>query len=578
VFVVGGPNGTEVESVVSTWPIFLHDVASAEKAGDYAFVFQHWKPEMGWHQLTARASDIVGPQGNQVLANLGANILEYTFFLKYVRAAWDEFNANRKNSVRFDQYGWKDKSFLYGPKLYSAASEQAVSGSKEIELRNKWVGPGCTTKGDPAYGLARWKQAASALFCKGCEAQSAAVLAGFAAPLMRFQSSDEGGSVLALVTRESGTGKTTALAGACSIWGHKNGLSLTNDDNRVAKFLTLAALGNLPVVFDELSTRDPLVVREFVVTFTNGRDKQRGARDGDRVVHSGTWQTICITASNSSLVEALSETSKADAPAFRVLELPLEVPENLRTTLGDRLKEELIANAGYAGEAFVRYLVQPEIIDWTSKALREYTAEVWRRTNLRPEHRFWVRTIAAIHVAGLLVQQLALLDFDPTRITEWLIDRVTIKPDVRTKEDKQRESWYVEALTHFLAQLQPSTLILPQEPKSGGTVVHPTVTPRDQIKAVYFMKENKLTLSVHAMREFAVKHELPLREWARMLEKDSIITEPRRRNLCWGTMLPGAQTLTTDVIMIHPALRDMAPIGMPIAADMTNVTPLPRRP
>jgi len=35
---------------------------------------------------------------------------------------------------------------------------------------------------------------------------------------MRFITTDEGGAILSLVTRASGTGKTVALAGASSVW------------------------------------------------------------------------------------------------------------------------------------------------------------------------------------------------------------------------------------------------------------------------------------------------------------------------------------------------------------------------
>lgn len=572
-FVTEHPDGTPNPSKISQDPIFLADVASAEKAGDYNFVFRQFFTITGWKTITIAAVTFIGPGGKAEMARLGANIHHYEPFVLYVREAWDEFRRNRKDTVRYDQYGWKDDAFLYGATLYTPAGNVAVSGSKEIHTRNQWIGPGCNAKADPTVGLTRWSKSASKLFSRGCEAQSVCLLASFAAPLMRFQSADEGGAIVSVVTRLSGTGKTTALAAAASVWGDRHGLSLTNDDNRVAKFLTLAALGNLPVVYDEIQTHDPLVVREFVINFTNGRDKQRGDRSGQHVLHSGTWQTILISASNSSLQETLAHTSKADAPAKRVLEMPFETPAELSTTIGDHLKNELIKNAGFAGKAYIEYLVKPTTVEWLKKELPAKAEEVQKLCNLRHEHRFWTRTISAIIVAGVIVDQLGLVAFDPDRIAQWLINQFTVN-ESQFDVEYTKEKGAVDELAEFLAKEQTNFMVMAQEAK--GNIMHPQYQPRGRISGTFYNNTRTLVISEQVLMDYCIKEEKPFNQWIADLKRIGVVTSTSRRDLAAGTLMPGAPIRVIVVNMGHEMMGGRMAIGLKPDDDPSNVTPMRR--
>lgn len=573
-FLLEQPDGQPIDQKISQDPIFLADVASAEKAGDYNFVFRQFLPT-GWKTVTIPAATFIGPTGKSEMARLGANIHRYEPFVAYTREAWDEFRRNRKDTVRYDQYGWKDGTgaFLYGAALYTPAATINVSGSKEVQTRNQWIGPGCNAKTDPTVGLTRWRNAAGKLFQSGCEAQSVCLLASFAAPLMRFQSADEGGAIVSLVTRLSGTGKTTALAAAASVWGDRHGLSLTNDDNRVAKFLTLAALGNLPVVYDEIQTSDPMVVREFVINFTNGRDKQRGDRSGQHVLHSGTWQTILITASNASLQETLAHTSKADAPAKRVLEMSFEMPAEASTTIGDKLKNELIKNAGFAGEAYIKYLVKPTTIEWLIPFLADKAEEVQKLCNLRHEHRFWTRTISAIIVAGVIVHKLDLVAFDPDRIAKWMINKFMVNED-QTNADYDTEKGALNDLAKFIAHEQTNFMVMAQEAK--GNIMHPQYQPRGRISGTFYNNTRTLIVSEQVMMDYALKEEIPFKETIATLKQLGVVTSSSKRDLTVGTLLPGAPIRTIVINMGHELMGNRPVMGLKPDDDPSNVTPMRR--
>ena len=566
-------NGAPIEQLVSTYPIFLDAVNEGETRGDFSLTFKQWLPSKGWFEITVSAKQLLAPNGITELAARGANIHESNHFFRYVRAAIDKFYHEHKLKTRYDQYGWKanNTAFLYGTKIYTSQGEFEVAGSHELAIRNQWIGPGANAKGDTSCGVERWSNAANSLFAAGCEAQSVALLASFAAPLMRFLATDEGGAIISLVTRKSGTGKTTALAAVSSVWGDRKGLSLTNDDNKVTKWLSLGALGNLPVIHDEIQTRDPLAIRDFVINFTNGRDKMRATRDGEIKHSSSTWQTLLVSASNSSLVDALASTSKADAPAYRILELPLDIPDDLKVVFGDKLKNELILNAGYAGEVYARYIVQPDVIAFIKAALEKYVHDIWTKTHLSNEHRFWVRAVAVILVASLLVKQLDLIEFSVDRIADWLLAQIGAHGRADFKAPKEG-NWPFEALSDFINVEAGNILVVPG-PWKKNMFMKAIREPRGKIVARFEVSTNALIIARDAMREYATNNELPFREWTHLLEKRHVILNQDKRTLTAGTDLPGGQIPAIEINLKHHLMAGIE-TQIAVQGDPTNVTPM----
>jgi hypothetical protein len=543
-----GPDGTCTENMICAYPIYLEAVANEEKASDCTLTFRRYLPQEGWSSLSVRAADLFGQGGESFMCSKGVMIHEYTLFKKFVRVSADAWVRGSASNVLYTQYGWKDNdtTFLYGNKLYTAEGEVPVSVSKELETRNRWVGPGCMSPNDPTRGLACWRQAASSLFGRGCEGQACVLLAGFGSVFIRLLSGDEGGAVLAQVTQLSAMGKSTALAAVYSIWGGKHGLSLTNDDNRVAKSLTMGAIGNLPIVWDEIATKDPMILREQIMAFTNGRDKQRGNRDGKSVQHSNAWQLICITASNTSLVQALELADKSDAPKLRVMELSWDLPDSIDKH-GDKLRQDMIANAGFAGEAFVRYLVKPGTHEWLVKTLAETQDEMWRRTGLGPEYRFWIRTMTCIAVAATIVHHLDLLEFDPDRIVNWLVDKVK---DVASGEERSDE---VDHLAEFINSQMQYLLLLSHRWTFGMAPIYPTFTPKE-IRGTWFKKEQILLMQRETMMKYATANGIHYREWVKDLTTRGLLLGHKRYTLTAGCGLPSPQLYCHEINMNHPAL------------------------
>jgi hypothetical protein len=566
-----------LEHLISTYPIYIADVAQEEVQPDHSLTFTCWLPARKWFTVVVPFRVLVGPTGIAELARFGINIHSGDYLKLYVRKAVDMYYSEGRLQIRYDQYGWKndDTAFLFGRKLYLKDDELEVPGSPELEIRNNWLGPGCNAPkhNREAFGLERWAKAANALFAKDCEPQAVALLASFASPLIRFLDVVEGGAILSLVNRESSTGKTTGLVGAYSVWGMKDGLALTVYDNRVTKFLTLAALGNLPCCHDELQMRDPNTLREFVITFTNGRDKMRGTREGGIRHAKADWQTILISASNVSLVDMLGGVTSVNAPAYRVMEMPCEIPASLRHQWGDKLKNELQWNAGYAGEVYARFLV--DNVAFVRRGVEQAAEMLWARTKLDRKYRFWIRTAACIVVAGVMVRRLKLLDFSMDYITDWLINFM-VRTGTKHYAMDDTEDWAAAAVADFCLEQNQNFVVLPHFAPRGKRVL-PVREPKGQITGCFAVAENELLVSMRALRTYAIKNEIPLRKWLENLQDRSICSDISYRALTGGTAIPTAQTTVVTLLMAHEALAGANQnITMDVEEDESNVTPLRR--
>jgi len=557
VFTKESNEGEDLYDTVSTYPLYLKGVQTGEINGDsFSYRFGLELPNESAKELVVGAKSIFSSTGVSDISGRGAVIHDSDLFKRYVREAVDMFNADNKLDKRFEQYGWKeDNSFLYGPHLYVQGTAQPIIGADEVKIRNQWLGP---CKGGE---LGKWSAAANTLFAQGCEPQSFALLGSFAAPLMRFHSSGEGGSIISLANDQSGSGKTTALEAIESVWGRKEGIRLTDDDTRVSKSLILGVLANLPVTWDELYNRDPDQIREFVLMFTNGRDKMRGTQDGNLRHSKASWSTILTLASNQSIRDVLATNAGTDAPAYRVLEFETSIPKGIAKK-GDDLKRALRDNSGHAGHAYMQLLTNPQVLKFITEALPKWTDQVWERSGLTNEHRFWVRTIASVMAASVLVNKLGILACSTDRITDWAIEYA--KGSVMAIDHRADPSLI---LAQFLSKSIQSTLVVQNEwkPKQDQ---RPLITPRHELQIRYERVPGRLYIQEVFFRKWLVENAIPIRPFFEKLKALGVLVrESRRLTLGAGTDYASGQSTCYEIDAEHPSvkggLREVVEPGLP---------------
>jgi hypothetical protein len=551
-----------VETPVADFRLELVSVHNEEIGQEYNLTYAQVLPHEGPRRFSLSARAVFGHGAGAEFAAKGALVYDHPEFIRYSKGMIRMLRDAGKDTVQYEQFGWKndDTAFLYGLDLYTASGVERVSGNNELQTRCRedWVGP--CKRGS----LDGWKHAVNALFVAGCEPQSICLLASFAAPLMCLVTREEGGAVLHLYTFESGAGKTTGLNGAASVWGRKEGLGITNEDTQVAKALTMAALGNLPLVHDELSVRDPQAIRTSVMEFSNGRSRMRGTRTGEIRHTAATWQTIMISAANISLSDVLLSRDAVDAPAARVIELPFRIPDNLKQQYGDKLNRSLRANSGWAGDAYLRWLVPN--VGWAKDAMERFSEELWTETRWPRAARFWIRTIAGILVAGKIVEDLQLVDFSVERLRDWMMKNVSWDSITSTVED----DWALGALNRFIREHINNCLVMPGPFVAGNfsSKSRPEQMPKGELVMRSEISTSKLYINCTTLRNWMIKQNLGYRDMVAKLHERGVITSRRQHlTLAAGAELPGGQEWCIGVDLAHPEMTGI-----------TNVLQFPQRP
>jgi hypothetical protein len=555
-----------VPEVISTYPIYINAVQTGEVQDTHSISMTLELPHEPKKSIMMPAKIMFSASGMSEIAGHGVMVHNPDLFRRFVRDSVDKWNGDNKLERRYDQFGWKDeeRAFLYGTNLYTAESVRPVIGSDEVQSRSQYLGP----RRNGSVG--GWSNAANQLFAIGHEVQAFALLSSFAAPLMRFHSSGEGGAIVSLVSDKTGTGKTTALEAAASVWGRLKGTQIIDDDTTVAKGLKLAVFGNIACTYDELYNRDPDSIRRFVLMFTNGRDKDRGTADGTLRHVRAEWQTILLLASNNSIVDILSSMDGTDAPAYRVLEFLMDTPATMDKRRGDALKQQLDANSGYAADVYLRSLLQPDTLNFVKAALPKWTDEIWNKTGLDKEHRFWVRTIASVIAAGTIVKHAGLLDFSVDRISRWAIEQVQDKKRSHGELSGHRNP--ISMLVSFLDQHLLDTLVVPKAFKPGpNQATHVLLEPRRSLLIRHEMLEHRIYVEEQTLKKWLVKVGVNTEGFYKELRDKGILGTTRRITLGAGTPHSTGQTTALEIIANHPMMSGH------LAAVETIITPASKR-
>ena len=397
------------------------------------------------------------------LSDAGIVVHDTMRFTKYIKDSADTVRQREMTGTLYEQFGWKDRgtAFLYGTRLYGSRNEPPAL-SNELRDRARFLTPA------PGGSLDAWKQAMDNMMGKGSEGMSFIALASFGSVLMSFLDRTEGGCVIQFVTPDSGKGKSTALSGALSVWStDKRGLELTTVDTRTSKMVAMSLLCNLPAIYDEFVSKDPAIVREMMTTYMIGRDRMRSDVHGHLVTQStATWTNLLLAAGNRSMSDTIRSDNDTDAPTMRIMEIPVESSGDMSQSDLIRRAEVLSANGGYAGDAFLRYLMIPGVLEWTRENLLTAIDNIMIKARFKREHRFWARALASVQIAAFIVEKAGIITFSAERITDWAIGVFGEKA-----EAPKPAFTMIPALSQYINDHQGELLHMPSAGKPGRVLM-----------------------------------------------------------------------------------------------------------
>lgn len=550
-YCIQSTKGEPVEVKLSSFPVRVSSVHYGEINRDkHYYVLQHHSPKEGWKDVIVKPSQLYGQGIVGAMADLGVVVHDPIKFQLYLKDSVDRIKQKSKMETSFEQFGWKGDRFLYGERLYGPDGWEPAALAPSLRQRAQWLKP------TPGGSLEGWKQAVDNLMGRGSEGMSFTVLASFASVLMPLFDADEGGAVINLMTRHSGAGKTTSLSGARSVWSaDPRALELVNIDTRVSKALSLGMLCNLPCLYDEFDTKDPYVVRDFMEMFTSGRDKMRGTSDAAIIQNAASWRMLLIAANNSSIQESIIAYGKSEAPALRVLEFPVESSGTMKPAALMELAKQLNANAGWAGEEFISYLVQPGVKPWVRNKLLSLMDEITAKYDFRKEHRFWVRTLSAIACASIIVKELQLVTFSPERIMKWALDYFS----GASATVKAAPVSMIEHLASFLNDKVSETLTMPSEAEGRKLFTPIGDKPKNKVNIRIEVKGSKCYVNTSVIRKWLQDNaDGGYKELLRELRmKRLLVADDKLKVLTAGTEIEGGQVRCLVFDIGHPQFTGM---------------------
>lgn len=395
-----------------------------------------------------------------------------------------------------------------------------------------------TTKGS----LEAWKEVPRMYKTLNQKAAQLAVCLAFAAPLMRYGAGTANAGVFSLWSTHSGKGKTQVIRACGSIWGNPDMQIIQRNSSTVLRMRKLATLNHLPCFMDELTDVPDDDLYSLAYTLVDGREKQKLRSSGDKMVETGTWQTMTFTTSNKSFKAAAAKIAgDSEASLLRVMEIECDfesyedrpaVQEYIQGCI-DTCRD----NYGLAGPEFIYQLLQNHG-DRLHTLTRQ--CEHWcAKHKFSNSERFISYPLALAIKCGRWAVEFGLIDYDMDALEKWAVSEFMRHNRAATEAFRAHHD---EILRHFLLEKQNNTLTVVQHARPNEWKETPRGTADKYIVSwpiqnVYIRREvddGKIYIAASILAEWCRQRRISLQVLMKELASMNIKPDTAVQNLGAG--------------------------------------------
>ena len=408
----------EVHKVVYPYDLYAYHRMRDPMLGDVVWI-RHHMPNDGVREFSVPQRDIsaldrlrdkLSEQGVTIVAGKQINNLQH-LLSKQIQ----ELQAQNKADKMHAKFGWTDnRTFIVGNREYTKEGVRLTPVARSIEQYIHWFTPKGT--------LEEWKTVAAAYEHEAFDLHAFGVLAGFGSVLMAL--SPERGGVLNFYSKASGTGKTTILKMANSIFGDPRAMMKDAQDTPMSKTHRMGVLNGIITCLDEMTNVPPQEASTLLYGCTQGRarDRMRAGENMERV-NEMTWNGMSLWSSNTSMEDRLS-LIKMDPQGemARTVEIHLSTPVPADVLESQKIFTKLNHNYGHAADVFLRYVIpnleEVEVL-WAKVRDKIYAIRKWTQTE-----RYRLNLVICNITAGLITNKLGLTNYNIKRILKKICDQV----------------------------------------------------------------------------------------------------------------------------------------------------------
>tara|TARA_R110001592_G_scaffold300929_6_gene572315 strand:- start:687 stop:2126 length:1440 start_codon:yes stop_codon:yes gene_type:complete len=469
--------------------------------------------------------------------------------MHYTTTWVNELQANSVADEAHKQFGWTDdqcKSFILG--------NQEIFGDR-VEFNP----PSNQTMGlfpafEPKGTLEEWKETINFYNRDGFELHQFVVGSSFGSILMNL--SPVNCAALHIHSKESGVGKTTAIAAAVSVWGRPEELIINERDTFNTKMHRGEIYHNLPLYMDELTNSSANELSNLAYQLTGGRQRGRMTSGGNAERYRGdAWKLLSVTTGNTSIIERVSMAkAMPKAEAQRILEVKVD-----RLFSGAEEKEEqdrfsaaLSNHYGTAGKEYVQYVISN--LDAVTKLIDEVRGKVDKAAGLTSENRFW-SAFATNTMAGLILAKRAgLIDYDIGKIFKWAVSMLKQNQhyvsDMNASVEEVLNDYIHEHWGNVL-WIKSTDDLRKQNQNGLDSLVVPEALPRGKLVARYETDLKKAYLIPKPLRIWCGEQQINYTAFLEELKTNMGATKTKMR-LSKGTHM---QLPPTDVIVVSCSIE-----------------------
>jgi len=444
----------------------------------------------------------------------------------------------RKAETMRTQFGWVegDTKFIIGDR---EISKDGIYGSPP-STATKAIVPHLQPKGT----LEGWKEVFNLYARKGLEPNAFAALTAFGAPLFKF--SGQKGSIINIIFKHGGSGKSTALFMCNSVYGHPTALGSIWKDTNNAKMQRLGVMNNLPYTVDEITniSADDFSDLAYGMSQGRGKDRMKGASNELRD-NSTTWATMSLASANASFYEKLAGAKAgANAEMLRLFEYEI-APSNVIPVAEAKQKfdHDLLENYGHAGDIYMQYIVNNK--DQCLEDFIKVQSKIDGRLRLTAPERFWSATAAANLTGGLIARRLGLINFDMAAIYDWVCDTIlAMREEIKPPVDDSAGS-----LGDFINRHMQNILVVDANiDNRSSKAALPTLEPRGQLLIRYEPDTKHMFIVTREFRSDCVERQINYKSILAELKLKGFYKESVNKRMSKGMKIssPAVSTLMFD--------------------------------
>ena len=455
----------------------LRDVEIGE-----AIVMRLHLPKDGVREFTLPLTAVTSrDEFRKFMSMQGVAVTRMDELMQYTTTWVNELQANSVADQAHRQFGWTDED-----------CGSFVLGNQEIfKDKVEFNPPSTQTAGlfpsfEPRGDMEEWKKAINFYNKDGFELHQFVVGTSFGSPLMQFSPINCAG--LHIYSKDSGVGKTTAMAAAVSVWGSPDDLIIHERDTFNTKMNRGEIYHNLPLYMDELTNTHGRELSNIAYQLTGGRQRGRMASGSNTERHRGeAWRLLAVTTGNTSIIERISIIkAMPKAEAQRILECRVKRMHFETKEETDVFSTAIKDNYGHAGKEYVQYIMNN--VSSVKKLLSEIQQRVDKKAGLTAENRFWSVLVSATVTGVMIANKLGLVDYDPQKVFKWGVAQL----DENKRQVSDMNISVEEILNDFIHEHWSNVLwikstddLRKQQDIDNDSLIIPEAVPRGKLVARY---------------------------------------------------------------------------------------------